>query len=193
MSRGYRITGGEGARGKRGGHAISERLDELAGGIKSDASSERGLEARLKYLTNSPAGYQAMERAGVSVTARTLIAWLSGDRDPSKANAGRIDAAYRDMRRRNIAKTMKKRLSNDGRGTRVEVHPVDQSRVPDHKQRDLNVRRIKIRPAQWDQLVDAWAAGDIASMDDIWDGIAEDTIGSDWGAYTTVGAIGFGA
>jgi hypothetical protein len=124
-----KITGAYGAKGKPGGEAIAERLTELAGGIKSSAASERGLEARLKYLTNSPAGYQAMERAGISVTPRTLIAWLAGDRDPNKANRGRIDAAYADMRRRNVAKSMKKRLSNNGRGTRVEVHPVNQGGV----------------------------------------------------------------
>src|SRR5881392_1256392 len=104
-----KITGAFGAKGKPGGEAIAERLTELAGGIKSSATSERGLEARLKYLTNSPAGYAAMERAGISVTPRTLIAWLAGDRDPNKANRGRLDAAYADLRRRNVAKSLKKR------------------------------------------------------------------------------------
>ncbi|MFE6872848.1 transcriptional regulator [Kitasatospora sp. NPDC057692] len=151
------------------------------------------MEARLKYLTNSPAGYQAMERAGISVTPRTLFAWLAGDRDPNKANRSRIDAAYRDIRRRNIAKSLKKRLANNGRGTRVEVHPLDQGRVPNQNQRALNVRRINIRPGQWGHLVDAWARGDIAEMDAIWEGIAEDAIGSDWGAYVMVAGVGFGA
>src|SRR5690606_8354606 len=100
------ITGALGARGKPRGAAISERLTGLGGGSKSSAARERGLEARLKYLTNSPAGYQAMERAGISVPPRTLIAWLAGDRDPNKANRGRLDAAYADLRRRNVAKSL---------------------------------------------------------------------------------------
>lgn len=191
MSR--KIDGKYGAHGKPGGEAISERLTELAGGIKSSASSERGLEARLKYLTNSPAGYQAMERAGISVTPRTLIAWLAGDRDPNKANRGRIDAAYADMRRRNVAKSLKKRLNNNGRGTRVEVHPINQAGVVPSRQRDLNVRKVNIRPSQWDRLVDQWAAGDVDGMNDEWEDIAEDTLGSEWGAYTSVASIGFGA
>ncbi|WP_331728840.1 transcriptional regulator [Streptomyces canus] len=188
-----KITGAFGAHGKPGGEAISERLTELAGGIKSSAASERGLEARLKYLTNSPAGYQAMERAGISVTPRTLIAWLAGDRDPNKANRGRLDAAYADLRRRNVAKSLKKRLSNNGRGTRVEVHPVNQGSVPTPRQRPLDVRKVNIRPSQWDRLVDQWADGDVDGMNDEWEDIAADTLGSEWGAYTSVSAIGFGA
>ncbi|WP_225805299.1 transcriptional regulator [Streptomyces sp. NK15101] len=188
-----KITGEFGAHGKRGGEAISDRLTELAGGIKSSAMSERGLEARLNYLTKSPAGYQAMERAGIEVKPRTLIAWLSGDRDPNKANRSRIDAAYADLRRRNIARSLKKRLNNNGRGTRVEVHPITQSGVTPSRKRDLDVRKINVRPSQWDQLVDQWAAHDTAGMNDTWDAIAEDSIGSDWGAYTEVSSIGFGA
>lgn len=188
-----KITGAFGARGKPGGEAIAERLTELAGGIKSSAISERGLEARLKYLTNSPAGYQAMERAGISVTPRTLIAWLAGDRDPNKANRGHIDTAYADLRRRNVAKSLKKRLNNNGRGTRVEVHPITQAGVTPSRQRALEVRKVNIRPSQWDRLVDQWADGDIDGMNDEWDDIAADTLGSEWGAYTTVAAIGFGA
>jgi len=191
MSR--KIDGKYGASGKPGGEAIAERLTELAGGIKSSASSERGLEARLKYLTNSPAGYQAMERAGISVTPRTLIAWLSGDRDPNKANRARLDAAYADLRHRNVAKSLKRRLNNNGRGTRVEVHPITQAGVTPSRQRDLNVRKVNIRPSQWDRLVDQWAAGDMDGMNNEWEDIAEDTLGSEWGAYTSVSAIGFGA
>lgn len=191
MSR--KITGKYNAKGTPGGEAISNRLTELAGGIKSSASSERGLEARLKYLTNSPAGYQAMERAGISVTPRTLIAWLAGDRDPSKANRARLDAAYGDLRHRNVAKSLKKRLSNNGRGTRVEVHPVNQGSVPIPRQRDLTVRKVNIRPNQWDRLVDQWAAGDVDGMNDEWDEIAADALGSEWAAYSSVAAIGFGA
>lgn len=195
MSRrkGGKTTGAFGAQGVSGGEAISRRLDQLAGGIKSEVSSERGLEARLKYLTDSPRGYAAMERAGVEVTPRTLLAWLSGDRDPNKANLGKIDAAYRDLRRQNMVRSMKRRLSNNGRGTRIEVHPVNQSAVPDPRKRDLEVRRVNVRPAQWDQLVDAWSAGNVTSMDAIWEGIAEDGIGSDWGAYVIVSSVGFGA
>lgn len=190
---GGRTTGGRGAKGISGGEAISRRLDELAGTIKSDVSSERGLEARLKYLTNSPRGYAAMERAGIDVKPRTLIAWLSGDREPNKANLGKIERAYQNLRRQNIVRSMKRRLSKNGRGTRVEVHPVNQSAVAPQQQRDLEVRRFNIRPNKWDELVDAWAAGDVGAMDAIWEDIAEADLGSEWGAYVMVSGIGFGA
>ncbi|WP_331756777.1 transcriptional regulator [Streptomyces sp. NBC_01506] len=188
-----KITGAFGAKGKPGGEAISDRLTELAGGLKLSAANERGLEARLKYLTNSPAGYQAMERAGIGVTPRTLIAWLSGDRDPNKANRSRLDAAYGDLRRRNVATSMKKRLNNNGRGTRVEVHPLSQGGVIPSRQRALGVRNINIRPSRWDRLVDQWAPGDVDGMNSEWEDIAEDELGSEWGAYTQVSTIGFGA
>lgn len=192
---GGKMTGDKGARGISGGEAISRRLDDLAGTIKSDVGSERGLEARLKYLTNSPRGYAAMERAGIDVKPRTLIAWLSGDRDPNKANLGKIEKAYRSLRRQNIARSMKRRLSKNG-GTRVEVHPADQSGVKAQHRRNLDrdsIRRIRVRPSEWERLVDAWTAGDIPEMDAIWEGIAKDGIGSEWGAYVMVSGIGFGA
>lgn len=40
---------------------------------------------------------------------------------------------------------LKHRLNNDGRGTRVEITPVDQSRVDSKHQRDLAGRNISVR------------------------------------------------
>ncbi|MFE7343404.1 hypothetical protein [Streptomyces griseus] len=54
------------------------------------------------------------------------MAWLAEERTPSRANLARLDAAYWDLRRRNVAADLKYRLNNNGRGTRAEVSPVDQ-------------------------------------------------------------------
>lgn len=190
---GGKITGSAGASGIGGGEAIAARLTELAGGIKSPISSERGLAARLRYLTGSPAGYQAMEQAGLNVTSRTLTAWLAEEREPNKANLARIEAAYTDLHNRNMAASLKKRLDNNGRGTRIEIQPADQTNVPVEKQRDLHIRRVNILSDGWNRLVDQWAAHDISAMNDTWQGVAADTLGTDWNAYELVTYIGFGA
>ncbi|MEV0361017.1 hypothetical protein AB0H71_33650 [Nocardia sp. NPDC050697] len=193
MSGGGKLTGGSGASGVGGGQAISDRLSELAEGVKSPVTTDRGLSARLRYLTKSSAGYEAMESAGLDVTARTFTAWLAEERTPNAANLAKIEAAYTDLHHQNMAGSLKRRLSGDGTGTRIEVHPVDQSAVPPEQQRDLRIRRVTVRPDEWTRLVDQWAAGDIGAMNATWAQVAADTLGTDWHAYEAVDHIGFGA
>lgn len=190
---GGKITGGSGASGIPGGKAIADRLTELADGVKSPITTDRGLAARLRYLTKSSAGYDAMNAAGIDVTARTMMAWLAEERTPNAANLAKIEAAYTDLHNRNMAASLRKRLDNRGRGTRIEIHPVDQTAVPAEQQRDLQIRRVNVRPADWGRLVNQWAAGDIDGMNDTWQALAADTLGTDWNAYSVVDHIGFGA
>lgn len=190
---GGKITGSSGASGIPGGKAIADRLTELAGGVKSPIDTDRGLAARLRYLTKSSAGYDAMNAAGLDVTARTMMAWLAEERTPNAANLARIEAAYTDLHNRNMAASLKKRLDNSGRGTRIEIHPVDQTAVPPEQQRDLRMRKVNVRPVDWGRLVDQWAAGDIDGMNDTWQVLAADALGTDWNAYDVVDHIGFGA
>lgn len=190
---GGKITGGLGASGIPGGKAIAERLTELAQGVKSPVDTDRGLAARLRYLTKSSAGYDAMNAAGIDVTPRTLMSWLAEERTPNRANLAKIDAAYTDLHNRNMAASLKKRLDNSGRGTRIEIHPIDQTAVLPGHQRELQIRKVNIRPPGWGQLVDQWAAGDIDAMNDTWQVLAADTLGTDWNAYNMVDHIGFGA
>jgi hypothetical protein len=161
-------------------------------GIESPVESERGLAARLRYLTASDAGYEAMDRAGIHVRPRTLLAWLGEEQTPSKANLARLDAAYWDLRRRNVAADLKRRLNNRGRGTRIEIDPVDQSRVERRHQRDLATRDINVRRV-WDRAVDAWIAHDTGELEAIWDDIIQSSLGTDWDAYTHVSSIGWAA
>lgn len=188
-----KITGEYGAHGKPGGEAISDRLNELA-----DLGGPKGFHARVSYLTKSAAGQDAMIAAGINLgnksTRATVLKWLGDPEATTTADYRRkLDQAYEAFRRRNIATSLKRRLGNNGRGTRVEVHPVNQGSVPTSRQRALDVRKVNVRPAQWDRLVDQWVAGDIDGMNSEWEDIAEDTLGSEWGAYTSVAAIGFGA
>ncbi|MGW1106088.1 transcriptional regulator [Streptomyces sp. NPDC002540] len=180
------------ARGIHGGQALAEAIDRMVTGIESPVDSERGLAARLRYLTISDAGYEAMDRAGIHVRPRTLIAWLAEEQTPSRANLARLDAAYWDLRRRNVAADLKRRLNNHGRGTRIEIDPADQSRVDRRHQRDLETRSISVRGV-WDRAVDAWIDGDKQELEAVWDDIISGSLGTDWDAYTYVSSVGWAA
>ncbi|MFJ9154165.1 transcriptional regulator [Streptomyces sp. NPDC102270] len=179
-----------GARGIKGSEAVARKLDELAGGIATAVTAKRGWMARLHYLTKSAQTLKAAQDAGLTVTHRTLKAWLEGKRRPSKANLERIDQAYRTVRRHNVARHLLRRLNRDGRGTRVEIHPLNQSQVPQPLQRVVEYRTMNVR--RWDRIVGSWAAGDHQSLDDAWQDTIVD-LGSQWGQYEYVTNVGFAA
>ncbi|MER5747971.1 transcriptional regulator [Streptomyces sp. NPDC002225] len=180
-----------GADGVPGAEALGIALEGMVHGIASPVDSERGLAARLNYLTRSDAGYEAMDRAGIHVSPRTLMAWLAEERTPNKANLARLDAAYWNLRRRNVATDLKHRLNNAGRGTRVEINPVNQAGVEQKYRRDLSSRSISVRGV-WDRAVDAWTNDDLDELDAVWDEIL-DLIGSDYDGYSNVSSIGWNA
>ncbi|MFD3788736.1 transcriptional regulator [Streptomyces cyaneofuscatus] len=180
-----------GANGAPGGEALGIAMEGMVRGISSPVDSERGLAARLNYLTKSDAGYEAMDRAGIHVAPRTLMAWLAEERTPNKANLARLDAAYWDLRRRNVAADLKHRLNNNGRGTRVEINPVNQGGVDRKYRRELAPRSINVRGV-WDRAVDAWMDDDQDELDAVWDEIL-DLIGSDYDGYSYVSSIGWAA
>ncbi|MFI5905845.1 transcriptional regulator [Streptomyces cyaneofuscatus] len=180
-----------GANGAPGGEALGIAMEKMVHGISSPVDSERGLAARLNYLTKSDAGYEAMDRAGVHVSPRTLMAWLAEERSPNKANLARLDAAYWDLRRRNVAADLKHRLNNGGRGTRVEINPVNQGGVEQKYKRDLAPRSINVRGV-WDRAVDAWMDDDQEELDAVWDEVL-DLIGSDYDGYSFVSSVGWAA
>ncbi|MEV7251928.1 transcriptional regulator, partial [Streptomyces cyaneofuscatus] len=81
----------------------------------------------------------------------------------------------------------------DGRGTRVEINPVNQSAVDRKHQRDLSSRSVNVRDLDlWDRAVDAWMDDDLEELDAVWDEIIED-LGSDYDAYSNVSSIGWAA
>ncbi|MDT0446353.1 transcriptional regulator [Streptomyces johnsoniae] len=179
------------AEGVPGRDALAAGVERMVTGIASPANTDRGIAARLRYLTASHAGYQAMERAGINVTRRTLYAWLAEERSPTPANRAKLDDAYWDLRRHNVAADLKRRLMSQG-GTRIEIDPVDQSRVERRHRRDLQVRHLNVRPRIWDAAVDAWLAEDESTLDTIWDDLIHD-LGSDYDSYSYVSSIGWNA
>ncbi|MFD4748771.1 transcriptional regulator [Streptomyces rubiginosohelvolus] len=187
----WKDFGKYGANGAPGGEALGIAVEGMVRGISLPVDSERGLAARLNYLTKSDAGYEAMDRAGVHVSPRTLMAWLAEERIPNKANLARLDAAYWDLRRRNVAPDLKARLNNNGRGTRVEINPVNQDRVEQKYRRDLAPRSVNVRGV-WDRAVDAWMDDDQDELDAVWDEVL-DLIGSDYDGYSHVSSIGWAA
>ncbi|GAA5064734.1 hypothetical protein GCM10023336_45160 [Streptomyces similanensis] len=171
-----------GAQGIKGHEAVARRLDDLAGYVATPITARRGLLARLHYLTRSDRSRDRARDAGLTVTDRTLKAWLEGRRSPSRANLARIERAYRAVRRENVARYLTARLNRAGRGTRIEIHPLNQSQVDRPRQRVVDYRTMNIR--HWDRLVQAWAAGDERDLDDAWvDQIVD--LGSQWGSTST--------
>lgn len=187
----WKDFGRYGANGAPGAEALGIAIESMVHGISSPVDSDRGLAARLNYLTKSDAGYEAMDRAGVHVAPRTLMAWLAEERTPNKANLARLDAAYWDLRRRNVAADLKHRLNSNGRGTRVEINPVNQAGVDDRYRRDLSSRSVSVRGV-WDRAVDAWMNDDLTELDAVWDEVL-DLIGSDYDGYSYVSSIGWAA
>lgn len=180
-----------GARGIKGHEAVARQLDALAGFVATPITTRRGLLARLHYLTRTDHARQAAREAGLIVTDRTLKAWLDGKRKPSKRNLQLVEDAYRTVRRHNVARYLVARLNREGRGTRVEFHPLNQSGVPRPRQRALSFRTLNVR--HWDRIIQAWAAGDTEALDDAWINDAVVDLGSEWGQYEYVTTIGFAA
>lgn len=56
-----------------------------------------GWHAQLSKLTSSDRGYQSASGEGISVTARTLKAWLAEDQEPNAENRRKIAEAYERM------------------------------------------------------------------------------------------------
>ncbi|MFE7598081.1 hypothetical protein [Streptomyces sp. NPDC057494] len=181
------------SRGMKGGEALILELNRIvySSGISSPVTTRRGLAARLRYL-DSPAGRAALKDQGV--TTRTIRSWMRGKSTPTQANRERIDSAYWHRRRENLIRSgwLKRHLDNNGRGRRMEIYPVDQTQVPAERLRpNLQQRSITVRYI-WGDLVDAWAAQDAHTIDEIWDDVITD-LDSDYAAYAHVSSVGIGA
>ena len=194
MSAGYRWNefGKLRAEGLHGGIALGVGIERMVTGIKSPPDSPRGVRARLHYL-DSPAGREAMLHAGITTNPRTVAAWTAGTRMPNQANRSRLDAAYWTLRRRNVAPSLKRRLATGraGGGTRVEIDPVDQSRVSPRHRRSITQRDLTIRPRHWDTAVDAWLDEDDEALRNLWDEEITPGIGSQYDSYRYVSSVGW--
>lgn len=120
-------------------------------------TQRRGLLARLNYLLRTDHAKQAARTAGLTISDDTIQAWRKGKRQPSKASLQQVEAVYCTVRRQDVARHFLKRL-NSGGGTRVEIHPINQSQVARPLQRDIVYRNINVR--RWHRIVGSWAASD---------------------------------
>ncbi|MEU7028814.1 transcriptional regulator [Streptomyces sp. NPDC046275] len=185
-----------GATGELSSLAAARVLDTLAGGITSPVTTRRGLTARLRYMTRSEHARTLMASEGLNPSRETLSKWLDGTQQPKASNLALIDQTYRRMRRHNVARYLLQRL-NAGGGTRVEIHPADDTFVQDrHRRPDKQMRKINIR--KWDRIIAAWAdgaweKGNEKPLDNAWVDELRDAIGSDWGAYEYTKSLGFNA
>ncbi|MEU0040716.1 transcriptional regulator [Streptomyces sp. NPDC006333] len=179
-----------GARGIKGHEAVARQLDNLAGYIATPITARRGLNARLTYLTRTAHARAAAAAAGFTPTKAQLKSWREGSVTPRRATLEKIEQAYRTVRRENVARYLLARLNREGRGTRVEIHPLNQSQVDRPRQREVSMRHMNVR--RWDRIVAAWAAGAEQELDDAWVEQVID-LGSQWGQYEYVTNVGFAA
>lgn len=79
--------------------AVQRALDAGAA-VRRTSSAPRAAdwEDQIRSITRTQAGYRAADQAGLNVTPRTLIGWLSQKQTPSKANQARIAEAYGRLR-----------------------------------------------------------------------------------------------
>jgi hypothetical protein len=122
-------------------------------------------------MTRSEHARTLMASEGLNPSRETLSKWLDGTQQPKASNLALIDQTYRRMRRHNVARYLLQRL-NAGGGTRVEIHPADDTFVQErHRRRDKQMRKINIR--KWDRIIAAWAdgaweKGNEEPLDDAW-------------------------
>ncbi|MFJ3616221.1 transcriptional regulator [Streptomyces hydrogenans] len=178
-----------GAHGVPAALALTTTLDEIAGISQPYLTPRDRHRSHLLYLTRSRAGYALMQQSGILLDPRKITAWLSEERIPSAEQQQRLDEAFRRLRRRNMAPSLTRRL-NSGGGTRVEIHPVDQSGVDAKHQRVARWRRKNIH--RWDPIVAAWSCGDMREMTHQWEHAISD-LDSDWRQYEHVTRLGFWA
>ncbi|QCX82148.1 hypothetical protein C9F11_42840 (plasmid) [Streptomyces sp. YIM 121038] len=200
-----RLGANRSAENVRGGQALGAAMESALsrlireGGIRSPVTTNRGLNARLNYL-NSVAGRQAMADAGITARPRTMDKWFAGTQQPMASNKEKIDTAYWNLRAERVLNNLgafKQHLNNRGRGTSIEIHPVNQDLVDEKARRPnlLGEQAHRMLPNVryiWDDAVDAMRQGDSDKLEEIWDDVIAD-MDSDWGAYTYVSYVGIGA
>lgn len=91
-----------------------ETAQQARGASPARSYTAKGWHAQLRALTGSRHGSEVTDRAGLNPTARTLAAWLSEDRPPSKANQSRIAEAYEGLRNYGVD-TANRRAGEAGR------------------------------------------------------------------------------
>lgn len=178
--------------GPTGGELIGEAFDRWAEGrfFASSPDSKRGFQARVTYLLQHRGGVEAMAARGITPKGSRVVEWLTGDVRPQRKTRAGIDAAYREVRRHNLARTLRTTLAD---GRLVSVEPLDPSQVPADRrtrQAQFEDREFRIGGRDWTRFVDAWEDDDANRLDQVWMDVAAD-LGSPPEAYWEVSHVGF--
>jgi hypothetical protein len=180
-----------GARGIRGHGAVARNSTRSQGSWPPRSPPGAASSPGSTTLTRTERARAAAREAGLTVTDRTLKAWLGGRRSPSRKNLQNIGSAYLQVRRHNVACYLPGRHNREGRGTRVEFHPLNQSQVARPHHRVVEFRTLSVRHR--DRIAEAWAADDGQALGDAWINEAVVDLGSQRGQYEYVTTIGFAA
>src|SRR4051812_12138451 len=133
-------------------------LESHAGGSHKRSYTAVGWHAQIRQLTGHSRGSAAADAVGLDPTARTLRGWLAGS-EPSKANQGKIHAAYR-----RLAADFPSSVKSGVQQITGEV-TID----GDTRQRgDGNNATLKIgmgNGGDWSRIEDAWNAGTLTEAE----------------------------
>jgi hypothetical protein len=171
--------GDYGAQGRPSWELLWEHLDSLI-------EYRVGWRAQLRYLDEKRGGAAYLAAAGLTPSRDQRRRW-AGKGQPTRANQATIARAYRQLRRRNAAGPLIRKLEQGG-GVQVEIHPESQTPVIKGRKRDLEVLGFRVR--RWAILITAWASGDQTGFEQQWLSILEDAPRSDWAAYQFASAVG---
>lgn len=167
-----------GAQGRPSWELAWEAIDSLI-------EFRKGWPAQLRYLDEKRGGAAYLAREGLTPTRDQRRRW-AGKGAPTRANQAAIQRAYRELRRRNAAGPLLRKLAG---GAQIELHPEGEQPVAPAHRRGLQVRTFRLR--NWDRLVRTWAAGDSIGFEAAWKDILEADFGdSDWRAYLYASAVG---
>lgn len=157
------------------GEALLASLADAAGGTVGVRSSytAKGWHAQISKLTSSDRGYLAAEKAGLSVTARTLRGWLAEETEPNAENRRKIAEAYGIMRGRWPEEVERRQITIRGA---VKIGN-------DRRDRGTNGTSglvIDGSAGNWGELQRMWEEGDVAAQD-FADQFVEDVLEADLG------------
>lgn len=175
-----------GANGIEGGQALAVSLDARVFDAGWTRSEQELLEQAVQYLSVKKGAAAALQAHSITTDPAALTAWLPPGQAPGSDVQQRVQQAFRDLRRRNVAPWLTRHL-NAGGGTRIEIHPVDQERVEARHRRPLRVRKKNIY--RWNPIVQAWASQDFLQMEHQWQQEISD-LDSDYRSYQYVHHIG---
>lgn len=153
-------------------NAVADAAGGTVGRLKSYAA--KGWHAQISKLTSGPRGYLAAEAAGLSVTARTLKAWLAEESEPNAANRDKIAEAYEVMAGRWPDGIERQDIAIHGQvgmGSDVRMRGGGSPTAP---------LLVDGRVGDWSRIKAAWNSGDL-DEEDVEEAFTEDVLEADLG------------